>query len=33
MAVVGDRNHIFEVSKVHGQHDRPRRSLVKGQSI
>jgi len=33
MAVVGDRDHIFEVSKVHGQHDRPRRSLVKGQSI
>src|SRR4029077_17563339 len=31
--VVGDRNHIFGVSKVHGQKDRPCRSLVKGQSI
>src|ERR1700753_4248341 len=33
MAVVGDRDHIFEVSEVHNFKDWRRRSLVKGQSI
>ncbi len=33
MAVVGDRDHIFEVSEVHSSKDWRRQSLVKRQSI